>query len=276
MSVLITGGAGKTGRRLAQRLDARGAAYRVASRAASDDPRTRRFDWTDRATWPAAIEGTRGIYLVPPPGGGDPAAMINFARLALERGAGRIVLLSASLLPAGGPGAGQIHAWLRDHAPDWAVLRPSWFMQNFSEGQHLETIRTEGRIYSATGQGRVAFISADDIASAACAALTAPEPLQAEFVLTGPEALSYDQAAREIGEAAGRRIEHVRLSVEALAARHVAAGLPPMTAQILAGMDALIADGAEDRVTDAVEVLTGAPPMGLAAFCRAAASVWAA
>lgn len=273
MSVLITGGTGKTGRRLAERLRARRVDFRVASRTAC------RFDWADRTTWDAALEGVSALYLVPPPGGGDPAAMIDFTRLALMRGAGRVVLLSASLLPAGGPGAGQVHAWLIDHAADWAadwaVLRPSWFMQNFSEGQHLATIRDEDRIYSATGQGRVAFLSADDIATAAAVALTRSEPVRAEFILTGPAALSYDAAAELIGQAAGRRIEHVPLSVEALAGRHRAAGLPPMSAQILAGMDALIAGGAEDRTTTSVRDLTGAAPIAFDDFCQASAPVWA-
>ncbi|HEV2604757.1 MAG TPA: ergot alkaloid biosynthesis protein, partial [Microvirga sp.] len=64
----------------------------------------------------------------------------------------------------GDPMMGEVHAWLATNAPEWAVLRPSWFMQNFSEGPHGRTIREESAIYSATDTGRVGFISADDIA----------------------------------------------------------------------------------------------------------------
>ncbi|HTO56959.1 MAG TPA: hypothetical protein VMJ74_04155, partial [Pseudomonadales bacterium] len=75
--------------------------------------------------------------------------------------------------------------------------------------------------------------------------------------------------------ALGRAITHVRSSVDELAARHRAGGLPALTAQILAGMDALIAGGAENRTTDCVERLTGAAPMSFETFCRAHADAWA-
>ncbi|KXG87025.1 hypothetical protein [Agrobacterium bohemicum] len=59
---------------------------------------------------------------------------------------------------------GQIHEYLADHVPEWTVLRPIWFLQNFSHQQHQITIRQENTIYSATGRGRIGFIEAADIA----------------------------------------------------------------------------------------------------------------
>jgi hypothetical protein len=41
----------------------------------------------------------------------------------------------------------QVHRRLQQNAPQWAALRPSWFMQNFSEGQHLASIRDEDAIF---------------------------------------------------------------------------------------------------------------------------------
>jgi uncharacterized protein YbjT (DUF2867 family) len=201
--------------------------------------------------------------------------MIAFTRAALGRGARRFVLLSGSPVAEGGPGVGQTHHWLRENAADWAVLRPSWFMQNFSEGQHLAAIRDEGVVYSATEDGRIPFISADDIAACAVAALTGPEPLNRDFILTGPEPISYDTVARRIGEAAGRPIEHRRISAEELAAWYRASGRPALLAQMLGMMDTMIAAGAEDRTTDCVRALTGRAPTGFDAFARASAPVWA-
>jgi len=270
--VLVTGGTGKTGRRVAQQLSAAGAEVRVASRGGLLP-----FDWSDPDTWDAALAGVSAAYLGPPPAGGDvSAAMIAFARAAAARGARRFVLLSGSPMPEGGPGAGQTHRWLRENAEDWAVLRPSWFMQNFSEGQHLATIRDAAEIYSATEDGRVPFISADDIAACAVAALTAPEPLNRDFILTGPEAISYDAVARHIGEAAGRPIAHRRISAEDLAAWYRANGRPALLARMLGAMDTLIAAGAEDRTTDGVRELTGRAPVGFDAFAQANGALWAA
>jgi ergot alkaloid biosynthesis protein len=269
--VLVTGGTGKTGRRVAQQLSAAGFEARVASRGGPQP-----FDWSDPDTWDAALAGVWAVYLVPPPGAGEvSAAMIAFVQTAMARGVRRFVLLSGSPMPEGGPGVGQTHRWLAETAADWAVLRPSWFMQNFSEGQHLATIRDERVIYSATKDGRVPFISADDIAACAVAALTGPEPLNRDFVLTGPEPISYDTVARHVGEAAGRPIAHRRISAEALAAWYRAIGRPALLAQMLGIMDTMIAGGAEDRTTDCVLALSGRAPIGFEAFAQADGALWA-
>jgi len=274
--VLVTGGTGKTGRRLAAALNARGARARIASRrpAGADSVA---FDWTAEDTWGPALQGTGAAYLLPPMVSPEIiAAAIRFSRTAIDSGCRRLVLLSASLLPAGGPGHGQIHAWLAENAPEWAVLRPSWFMQNFSEGQLLGPIRNEGAVYTAAGDGRVAFVSADDIAACAAACLTAREAPNRDAILTGPRALTYDEAAALVGQAAGRPVIHRRISAEDLAARHVANGLTPAGAQGLAMMDMAIAAGAEDRITGEVERLTGRLPIAFEDFVRTEAKAWAA
>jgi uncharacterized protein YbjT (DUF2867 family) len=200
--------------------------------------------------------------------------MTEFVQAALSHGADRFVLLSASLLPMGGPGPGQVHQWLQQSAAQWAVLRPSCFMQNFSEGQHLATIRDEGAIYSATGDGRVPFIDAQDIAAAAFAALTVHQPPNRDFLLTGPRPMGYDEVAALISRATGRTIRHQRIRPEDLASRHEARGLPALAARILAAMDVSISGGAEDHTTDAIQVLTGRGPVTLGAFVEAHASAW--
>lgn len=169
---------------------------------------------------------------------------------------------------------GEVHAWLARNAPDWTVLRPSWFMQNFSEGAHGDTIRRDTAIYSATGTGRVGFISADDIAAAAVAVLTNETPLNADFVLTGPEALSYDNVAAIAAATLGRPVRHVLLDPAQLTARFEAQGMPRGYAETLTQLDEAIRTGVEDRTTGCVEDLTGNPPMTFTAFAANAAIAW--
>lgn len=272
--ILLTGGTGKTGRRIASQLAAAGVEARVAARRPS--PGGVRFDWADPATFDMALFKIGSVYLVAPPGAGEPlAAMEPFLRRALAAGVRRYVLLSSSALPEGGPLMGQIHAFLRDAAPEWTVLRPSWFMQNFSEQQHLPTIRDEGAIYTATEDGRVAFVHADDIAAVAVAALLGRAPSNRDYVLTGPQALAYDEVAAIIAEAAGRPVTHRRLTEHQLATRLTeVAGVPPDFARALAVMDTAIADGAEDRVSPDVETVTGRPPTSFEAFAVENRAVW--
>lgn len=263
--VLVTGSTGTTGGLLANLLRREGVAVAAATRRVERAGQVR-FDWSAPASFAAALNGIDAAYVVAPTDRVDQLPVMRpFLELATERLPGPIVLLSAASLPARGPMMGAAHAWLRDHAPRWAALRPSWFMQNFT-GQHRPSIVGEGRLYSATGDGRVAFIDAADIAAVAAAALLTPERASGELVLTGPEALTYDQAAAAIAEVIGRPVTHVWLSVDALAGRYRSFGLPADYADLLAAMDGAIAQGAEDRVTITVSDVTGSSPNSLAVF----------
>jgi uncharacterized protein YbjT (DUF2867 family) len=99
--------------------------------------------------------------------------MLPFLEQARTAGVQRAVLLSPSAIPEGGPAGGMTHRALPGLFEQWAVLRPSWFMQNFT-GTHVHalSIREDGTIWSATGSGRVGFIDAGDIAAVAVHALT--------------------------------------------------------------------------------------------------------
>jgi ergot alkaloid biosynthesis protein len=275
--VLLTGGTGKVGRRLAHRLRELGQPVRIASRSgtAPEGLAAVRFDWNAPSEQDRALEGIDRVFLVAPAPPSEPLAVMEpFVERARRAGVRRFVLLSASSLPEGGPAMGRVHQLLRERAPEWAVLRPSWFMQNLSEGPHRDTIRDEGVLYSATGEGRVPFIDAGDIAQVAVRALLDTPSHDAAHLLTGPEALTYGEAARRIGEALGRPVRHVSLSAEALAERWTALGLPGDYAALLAGMDVEIARGAEARTTLEVERVTGRPAQTFSDFVRASVAAW--
>ena len=274
MTVLVTGATGKVGKRLAEQLHSAGLNHRLASRHPAGESGFA-FDWWDRATWPAALDGVSAVYLIAPRSGGDAApVMIDLVREAIAAGARRFVLQSGSPVPAGAPGTGTVHAWLADNAEEWAVLRPSWFMQNFTEALNGQTIRAEGAFYTAAGDGRVGFIDAVDIAGAGFGALTASEPLNGDVILTGPRAITYDEAAAIIGAVVGRPIEHRRVTPAEVARRHVENGVPEMTAMMLGFADVAISNGAEDRVTDGVARLSGREPVSFEAFAERDNAAW--
>ena len=272
MSILVTGATGKVGRRLAEQLRGAGLAHRVASRHPSGEAAVF-LDWWDRATWPAALNGVSAVYLIAPRGDFAPV-MIDFVREASAAGARRFVLQSGSPVPPGAPGTGAVHAWLSENAREWAVLRPSWFMQNFTEALNGQTIRAENAFYTAAEDGRVGFIDTHDIAGAGFGALTAPESLNADAILTGPRAITYDEAAVIIGKVLGRQIEHRRVTPAEVARRHIENGVPEMTAQMLGFADVAISNGAEDRVTDEVKRLSGVEPVSFEAFAARDAPAW--
>ncbi len=269
-TVLVTGGTGKTGRRVVSRLRARGIDARVGSRK---EPAS--FDWADATTHEAALRDVGAIYLVAPTGALDALqAMRPFLERALASGVRRYVLLSASSLEEGGPLMGAVHAWLKAETPEWVALRPTWFMQNFSEQHHRDTIREERVIESAAGDGRVGFIDAENIAEVAVEALVRPDFASRELVITGPETLSYDDVAATIAQALGETVRHRRLTEAELAARHTRTGMPEVYAKMLAAMDTSIAGGSEDRVTPGVLEATGHGPGSFRQFVSGAVAAW--
>ncbi|WAS96448.1 NAD(P)H-binding protein [Nannocystis punicea] len=270
MRALVTGGTGKTGSAVARGLRARGVTAAIASRHPRD-PDHVRFDWADPSSHDSALKDVDAVYMVAPALVTDPdRLMVPFIDRALARGVERFVLLSSSALDARAPGLGAVHAALQARAPAWTVLRPSWFMQNLVDPQHAlgRAIRSERAFVSASGHGRIGFIDAEDIAAVAVATLLAPA--DADLILTGPEALSYDDAAAILSDVLGEPVVHRAIPVDEWCARLVAAGMPADYAAMLGALEQAIAGGAEDRVTDEVLRRTGRPPRSLRAVARAA------
>lgn len=273
-SILVTGGTGKTGSRVVAQLRANQTFPRVGTRHPIKQCDVR-FDWRDPMTFGAAFADVDAVYLVAPTDTVDTLGTMRAGlEAAIDAGVRRFVLLSSSLLEEGGPMMGAVHAWLRANAPEWVVLRPSWFMQNFSELHHREPIREQSSIFTATEEGRVGFIDAEDIAACAVAVLTAPSVANTDYILTGPEAISYDGVAKVMSDLLGRHIVHHRLSVDGLAERHRNSGLTAEYAATLAALDGAIATGSEDRVTDHVMGLTGQPPTSVRRFVERNLDAW--
>src|SRR5215213_4465702 len=204
-STLVVGGTGKTGRRVVERLEARGFPVRVGSR--SGEPP---FDWEGEATWAPALQNVGSVYVsyypdlaVP----GSVEAVRSFAKLAVENGVRRLVLLSGR----GEPEAERAELALREvvdakAGAEWTILRSTWFMQNFSEDYMLEHVLS-GEIRLPAGDVSTPFLDADDIADVAVAALTGEGHAGKLYELTGPRSLTF-------AEAAGREIRYEPVSLE--------------------------------------------------------------
>jgi uncharacterized protein YbjT (DUF2867 family) len=260
MSTLVIGGTGKTGAPIVRGLRERGIEAFSASRAGD-----RRFDWHDSATHDAVLAGIDRLYAISPLADERPQdRMIPFFERALALGVRRIVLLSSSAVDESMPGLGEVDRWLRGHAPEWTVLRPSWFMQNFFDPSQMraKTMAEEGILYSATGDGRVPFVDVADIAAVGVCALADEKAHNTAHHITGPEALSYDDVAKMLG------VRHASLTADAFAALLVKHGMPEAYAQLLASLDLRIASGMEATVTDTVLRVTGRPPRSFVAYVR--------
>jgi uncharacterized protein YbjT (DUF2867 family) len=265
---LVLGGTGKTGRRVVQRLEARGLPVRVGSR--SGQPA---FDWNDDSTWAPVLRGTGAAYVAYYPDIAMPGATKTvraFTELAVEQGVERLVLLSGR----GEEAAQQAEAEVQETCADATIVRCAWFMQNFSEAFLRDAVLGDEVMLPAGGQ-LDPFIDADDIADVAVAALTEPGHAGQAYELTSPRLLTFADAVAEIAKATGREIRYVQVPLDAYAAGAAAAGIPPEVVGFLTYLFGEIL-GNSAYVTDGVERALGRPARDFADYAaRAAASgVW--
>jgi uncharacterized protein YbjT (DUF2867 family) len=273
-TTLVLGGTGKTGRRVVERLEARGIPVRVGSRSAEPP-----FDWDDEATWAPALSGVGSVYVTYYPDlavPGSVEAVRSFADLAVKAGVRRLVLLSGR----GEPEAERAELALQEvvdasAGAQWTILRSTWFMQNFSEDFMLEHVLS-GEIRLPAGDVPTPFLDADDIADVAVAALSEDGHAGQLYELTGPRSLTFAEAAAEIAEATGREVRYVPVSLEEHAAEAAEHGVPDEVVELLTYLFAEVVDGRNASTTDGVQRALGREPRDFADYAREAATtgVW--
>ena len=273
-TVLVLGGTGKTGRRVVERLEARSVPMRIGSRSGKPP-----FDWGDEATWEPALRDVGSVYVTYYPDlavPGSVEAVRSFAKLAVENGVRRLVLLSGR----GEPEAEHAELALREvvdakAGAEWTILRSTWFMQNFSEDYMLEHVLS-GEIRLPAGDVPTPFLDADDIADVAVAALTEEGHAGQLYELTGPRSLTFAEAAAEISKATGREIRYEPVSLEEHAAEATEHGVPAEVVDLLTYLFAEVVDGRNADTTDGVRRALGREPGDFTDYAREAAStgVW--
>ncbi|GAA2673824.1 NmrA family NAD(P)-binding protein [Actinoplanes palleronii] len=268
-TVLVLGGTGRTGVLVAPLLRERGLTARAAARSNAEV----RFDWDDPATQRAALDGVDGVYLVAPvPRVRYAQQVAAFLDLAEEADVRHVTYLSTYR----GEQAPETmdfraaEAELRDRtAFTHTILQPGWVMQNFAD-HHVPII--DDTLTVPAGAGAEAFVDAADIAAVAVETLIDPAAHAGRrYVLTGTEALTFDQVARTIGAVTGRPVTYQDIDRDTWVRAVVATGFVPADyGVVLDWQTASIATGNGSRPTGDVHRVTGRQPTSLADFARRA------
>jgi uncharacterized protein YbjT (DUF2867 family) len=251
-----------------ERLAARGLPVRVGSR--SGEPP---FDWDDPSTWAPVLEGVGSAYVThyldALPGAAETVG--SFAELAVTSGAPRLVLLSGR----GEEEAERVDEAVRASGAELTILHSTWFAQNFSENYWLEEILS-GELALPAGEVPEPFVDADDIADVAVAALTDDRHIGQIYELTGPRLLTFANAVNEIGQAAGRKIRYVPVSIEGYAATAAEQGVPGDVIELLTYLFSEVLDGRNAHLADGVQRALGREPRDFGDYAREAAAtgVW--
>ena len=268
--ILVLGGTGKTGRRVTDRLTARGIPVRIGSRAAE-----RPFDWTDSSTWAAVLEDVPSVYVVyypdlAVPGAAD--AIQAFTDLAVRSGVQHLVLLAGR----GEAEADRCEQIVQASGVDWTILRPTWFSQNFSEGFMCDSVRG-GTVALPVTDVREPFVDVEDIADVAVAALTDPERHGGQvYELTGPRLMTFSEAVGEIARATEQEIAFVPVAREAYTAALETQGVPEDFVWLLSYLFREVMDGRNSHLADGVQRALGRPPRDFREYAErtAASGTW--
>lgn len=270
--VLVLGATGKTGSRVAARLTRQGMAVRTASRHGSQV----RFDWDDSTTYAPALAGAGAVYLVSPVMRMDYAGIVSDFLDHAERAEVRhITYLSAYGMQDASPElalrAVELDLLARS-ALTHSIIRPAWFMQNFSESFLAPVNDT---IVIPNGDGAEAFVDVDDIAAVAAATLANPTAhAGATYAPTGPEALTMTRAAEIVTAATGRPITYSAIDQDAWIEAMLAVGVPPDYTVMLRLLTSTVASGDGSQPNDDVRAVTGRSPIGFSDFATRTAHVW--
>lgn len=273
--VLVLGAGGNVGRPLVQALLAQGESVKAASRsgAAVEGATGVVFDYAKPETFAAALEGVDRAYLMLPAGHVQIQQLLTPVLQALSERRIKVVFQSVFGVDADDRiPYRQVELALQASGTPFVILRPNWFADNFHT-YWKQGVR-QGLIAVPAGQGRSSFIDVRDIAASAAAALHSTRFDGRAFDLTGPEALSYAEAAALLGEVLGRPIAYQALDDARFVAQLTGAGVPADYAGFLAAIFHPVREGWTARVTDAVQQLSGQPARSLRQYVQEHRAEW--
>jgi uncharacterized protein YbjT (DUF2867 family) len=264
--ILVTGGTGPVGRRVVAQLRDQGVAVRPACRH-TEPP----LDWSDPASWKAALQGVARMYLLLADYTELPE---GFLERAVAAGVRRVVLHSdRSVDVMNVTHLQKAERQVRQLPLEWTIVRADWFNQDFETFFRESVIR--GRLCVPVGEVKQGFVDADDIAAVGVRALISDEYVGQVLSLTGPRALSFPEALELIGAATGRSLQFDG-TPEAYRAEMREAGLPEdMTRGLIENFQRAAAQG-DTRPTGVVEEVLGRPARDFADYAAEAAArgIW--
>ena len=266
---LVIGGTGKTGRRVAQRLEAMGRNVRIGSRSSVPS-----FDWDREESWETALDSVSSIYITYTPDLAMPGAADAIRALvhkAKQSGVRRLVILSGR----GEPEAQACEKIVLDSGLKATVVRASWFSQNFSEGAFVDMV-LGGAITLPAGDTPEPFVDVEDIADVAVAALTEDGHNGEIYEVTGPRLMTLADIAADLSAATGRDIRYVDVPHDGFIKEIEGTGAPKEVVWMLDYLFSTVLDGRNAKLMDGVERALGRKPKDFADYARdvAATGIW--
>ena len=241
-----------------------------------DDVTAVRLDFQDPTTFTSATEGCTALFLLRPPPIADMKATLNpFVDVARANGVQQVVFLSVA-------GAGKnklvphhaVEVHLGARTGDWTVLRPGFFAQNLGDAYRRDIVE-DNRLYVPAGRGRAAFVDVRDVAEIAAGALLEPAPHAGKaYTLTGPAAVSFEEAAAILTEAVARPIRYQPATVAGYALHLRRRGMPAAQIAVQTILHVGLRFGQAEATDTTLATLLGRPGRTLREYVADHVATW--
>jgi NAD(P)H dehydrogenase (quinone) len=123
-----------------------------------------------------------------------------------------------------------------------------------------------GQLFSAAGEGGAAYVTREDCARAAAAALSSDFEGKRQLEISGPQVVTYAALAEMASELSSTKVTHVPIQPHVLKAGMIQNGVPEVIADLMVSFEEGMAKGLFAPATDAVAELTGEQPMTVKSF----------
>lgn len=225
-------------------------------------------------TIPPALEGVDKIYLLTWNGPTQAQQAENVIAAAQNDGKPHIVRHSmwgsekSRIVQQGD----QVEETLKQSGLPWTMVSPTFYMQNTMMA--AQTISSDGMIYWDLGDGRLSMIDVRDIVNSAFAVLTSGGHEGKSYILTGPEAISFQDVASTFTKVLGKDVTYVDVPGEAALESMVSMGFPEWIARGYGELMEGFSEGFANSVTDNVAKLTGHPARSFEQYANDFAQVY--
>ncbi|MBV9769286.1 MAG: SDR family oxidoreductase [Bryobacterales bacterium] len=149
----------------------------------------------------------------------------------------------------------------------WTILRNCWYTDYLIPT--LAPAVASGKLFAATGEGGAPYVTREDCAQAAAAALASSDTTNRTLDITGPDLVTYADVAKLGSELTGRPIVFVPVEPAERIAQLITAGTPEPIARMLVSGQMAISQGKMGTPSTAVKDLTGREPMSVCEFLSA-------
>jgi NAD(P)H dehydrogenase (quinone) len=156
---------------------------------------------------------------------------------------------------------------LKASGMSWTILRDCWYTDYLIPT--LAPAVASGQLIAATGEGGAPYVTREDCAQGAAAALASADTSNRTWNITGPAVVTWAELAKLAGELTGHAVTYVPVDAAERTAQLIAAGTPEPIAKMLVSGQLAIAHGKMGTATTAVKELTGREPVSVREFLSA-------